>query len=189
MEIKMILANDINGAIGYKNALPWGRNSNDMKWLKSIIKGHILVMGSKTWNSLPKQMNDCVHVVIGNKINNQNSCIVIGGKKDINDIMLELDNIQKEYKMPIMIFGGATIYNMFQPFASTIYLSTIQEECVADTYIDRDHILKDMRYCVYRNATHDDVIFEIYSTTEDDEVTENIDNFFNLSVDRKSDTQ
>ena len=53
--IKLILATDKNGGIGYKNKLPWPSLKKDMEKFKSLTSNNICIMGSKTWNSLPKK--------------------------------------------------------------------------------------------------------------------------------------
>ena len=49
---KAIVAVSQNGVIGKDGDLPW-RLSGDLKWFKKITMGHTLIMGRKTWDSLP----------------------------------------------------------------------------------------------------------------------------------------
>ena len=53
--INLILATDKNGGIGYKNRLPWPSLKKDMEKFKSLTSNNICIMGSNTWNSLPKK--------------------------------------------------------------------------------------------------------------------------------------
>jgi dihydrofolate reductase len=50
--IGMIVACDLNGVIGYNNTIPW-RNKTDLKRFRQITKDCVVVMGRKTWESLP----------------------------------------------------------------------------------------------------------------------------------------
>ena len=50
--MKAIVAISENYVIGKNGDLPW-RISEDLKWFKKITLGHTLLMGRKTWESLP----------------------------------------------------------------------------------------------------------------------------------------
>ena len=51
-KINAIVAISENSVIGKNGDLPW-RISEDLKWFKKITLGHTLLMGRKTWQSLP----------------------------------------------------------------------------------------------------------------------------------------
>ena len=51
--IKAILACDENWGIGKAGTLPWLHNPADLKWFKQMTTGSTVVMGRKTWDSLP----------------------------------------------------------------------------------------------------------------------------------------
>ena len=63
MTIKAILACDDYGGVSKKGTLPWPHNSTDLKWFKENTAGHVIVMGSTTWEDpgmprpLPKRTN------------------------------------------------------------------------------------------------------------------------------------
>jgi len=50
----LIWAQDLNGAIGVRNTLPW-HAPEDLAHFKRLTQGHPVVMGRKTWESLPKK--------------------------------------------------------------------------------------------------------------------------------------
>ena len=52
---KAIVAVSENGVIGRKGDLPW-RLSGDLRWFKKITMGHTILMGRKTWDSLPNAL-------------------------------------------------------------------------------------------------------------------------------------
>ena len=52
--ITLVLAMAENGAIGKDGAIPW-RISNDLKRFKALTLGKTVVMGRKTWDSLPRK--------------------------------------------------------------------------------------------------------------------------------------
>ena len=61
--IKAILACDDYGGVSKNGTLPWPHNSTDLKWFKENTAGHVVVMGSTTWEDphmprpLPKRTN------------------------------------------------------------------------------------------------------------------------------------
>ena len=60
----MIWAQDTNNAIGRGGALPW-HFSEDLKNFKKLTTGHTIIMGRKTWDSLPiKPLSDRRNIVI-----------------------------------------------------------------------------------------------------------------------------
>ena len=59
----MILAADEYGGIGYNNDLPWPRIDLDMRWFMDHTKDNVVVMGSRTWDSLG------IHKPLKNRIN------------------------------------------------------------------------------------------------------------------------
>ena len=63
-EIVLVVAIADNGVIGNKGALPW-HISDDLKRFKALTIGHTIVMGRKTWDSLPrKPLPGRVNVVV-----------------------------------------------------------------------------------------------------------------------------
>ena len=54
MTVSIIVAIAENGVIGRENGLPW-RLSTDMKRFKALTMGKPIVMGRKTWESMPKR--------------------------------------------------------------------------------------------------------------------------------------
>ena len=53
--MKLILAVDPNGGIGYNNDLPWPKLAGDLPRFKSLTSGQAVIMGRNTWESLPKK--------------------------------------------------------------------------------------------------------------------------------------
>lgn len=53
--MKLIIACDPKGGIGYKNKLPWDKIEGDLPRFKRLTKGSNVVMGRKTWESLPSK--------------------------------------------------------------------------------------------------------------------------------------
>ena len=53
--MKLIVACTPSGGIGYDNKLPWSNIQGDLARFKKLTNGQVIVMGRKTWESLPKK--------------------------------------------------------------------------------------------------------------------------------------
>lgn len=125
MSISMIAAVGRNLELGKGNDLIW-HFKEDMKFFKETTTGSSVIMGRKTFESLPKALPNRKNIVITN-----NRDYVADGGYVVNSIekALELagDNA--------FILGGGNIYSQFLPLADKIYLTEIDDECAdADTY-------------------------------------------------------
>ena len=68
MEIHLIWAQDTNGGIGKDGKLPW-HVSEDLKNFKKITSQHPVIMGRKTWDSLPiKPLPNRRNIILSNSI-------------------------------------------------------------------------------------------------------------------------
>lgn len=125
MSISMIAAVGRNLELGKGNDLIW-HFKEDMKFFKETTTGSSVIMGRKTFESLPKALPNRKNIVITN-----NRDYVADGGYVVNSIekALELagDNA--------FIIGGGNIYSQFLPLADKLYLTEIDDECAdADTY-------------------------------------------------------
>jgi dihydrofolate reductase len=124
--ITLVLARATNGVIGNKGGLPW-RLSEDMKRFKELTLGKPVVMGRKTWDSLPrKPLPGRRNIVI-----TRNADFQVEGA----DVVLSLDGAiaAAENAAEIMIIGGAEIYRQALPIADKIELTEIEASPEGDT--------------------------------------------------------
>lgn len=128
MEIIIIAALDQNNAIGYQNDL-LAHISADLKRFKTLTSGHAIVMGRKTFESLPK----------GALPNRRN--LVLTANADFSATGVEtVSSVQQAIKTcdsndVLFVIGGASVYNAFLPHATQLKLTFIQHRFeLADTY-------------------------------------------------------
>lgn len=149
-----ILAASENNVIGVANDLPWSL-PKDMEFFRSTTKGHILIMGRKTFDSfhgrlLPKRE----HIVI----TRDPAAYVIEFKKKYTDLfqdpkfvssfeqnaffvksleeayqLAEKHQLEKKYPAEIFIIGGGEIYKQSLQDTKRIYLTRIHKEFQGDT--------------------------------------------------------
>lgn len=118
--ITMILATDINYAIGNNNSLLYSFKK-DMKFFKSMTEGKEVVMGSRTWHSLPNKLPDRINSVLSTK--------EIKGCDNIYRSVDEILSLDKD----ICIIGGATLYKQFIDYTETVFLTKIDAVSDYDT--------------------------------------------------------
>ena len=122
--ISAIVAVDANWGIGFDGEL-LERIPEDMKRFRALTTNHTIMMGKKTWNSLPSHpLPNRVNIVIthtGHQDSEMTSFISM--ENAISCIQNWYDDEE------IFIIGGGQIYEQLLPYCDTVYL----------TYIDRDH--------------------------------------------------
>ena len=114
----MIVACDRNGAIGKDGDLPW-RQSTDLQHFKKITMGSNLIMGRKTWDSLPGMLPGREHYVLSR-----------GQVEGVPVITVE-----EALGMEGWIIGGGQIYAIFLPHVNELHRTIIDARVSdADTF-------------------------------------------------------
>ena len=115
-----------NLELGKNNDLIW-HLPNDLKYFKKVTDGKTVIMGRKTFLSLPKILPNRRNIVLQKKDED-----IIDGVDIFNDVPSILDNVKKEDE--VFIIGGASIYKQFLEYADKLYLTEVNEEAEADVY-------------------------------------------------------
>jgi dihydrofolate reductase len=104
-----IVAVDQNLAIGKGGRLPW-HYSADMKFFKQTTIGNAVVMGRRTWLTLPGPLKDRRNIVLTReqKLPSQDSLIVL---RDVDSV---IDLVSKQ-DLDLFVIGGAQVYEAFLP--------------------------------------------------------------------------
>lgn len=138
MTVNAILACDINFGIGNEGDLPWPKNPRDMLWFREHTKGHVVVMGRSTWESIgSKPLPGRVNVVVTSKDLKGPEFTMHGEMKDI------IDTVKSRYKeQDVWVIGGADIYKQAIPYCDKLYLTTINKSFECDKYVEADIITK-----------------------------------------------
>lgn len=123
-EIIMILAMADNGIIGDNGKLPWHLPA-DLKHFKTVTKNAPMIMGRKTFDSLPGLLPGRRHIVLTRDPN----WTAQGAEKASN----VQDAIQLADAPKIYIIGGAQIYDLFENHADRIILTRVHINAQGDT--------------------------------------------------------
>ncbi len=124
--IAFVVAVSRNGVIGRDGGLPW-HLSSDLKLFKAITLGKPIIMGRKTWESLPrKPLPGRVNIVITRKPDfSAEGAIVV----HTVDAALAAAGDAEE----IAIIGGGEIYDLFFARADRIYRTDVDLHVKGDT--------------------------------------------------------
>ena len=124
--IIMIAAVAENNALGKNNELIW-HLPNDFKRFKALTTNHHIIMGRKTFESLPKPLPNRTHVVITRQENYQSEgCIVV---KSIEEAIAKCPTNEDSF-----VIGGGEIYTLAMPFADVLEITRVHHSFEADTF-------------------------------------------------------
>lgn len=132
--ISFVLAVSENYGIGLNNSLPWGHLKGDMAWFRECTMGKPIVMGSSTWDSLPrKPLPGRTNVVLTTRGAIGGATVMSGDSSEI------VHHLKAEFgDQEICIIGGAKVYDAMWPFCKRIYLTRVPQVVEADTYFRID---------------------------------------------------
>ena len=125
-ELTIIAAVSINNVIGNNNKLIW-KLSNDLKRFKNLTTNHSVIMGRKTFESLPNPLPDRNNIVITRDTNYSKPNIQVCSS--IEDAI----NLTKTDTQPFII-GGGEIYSQTINIVDKIELTRVHEEFDGDAY-------------------------------------------------------
>ncbi|MDE7462379.1 MAG: dihydrofolate reductase [Muribaculaceae bacterium] len=128
-EICAIVAMGDDREIGYENKLIW-RISEDLKRFKALTMGHPIVMGRKTFESLPKPLPGRTNIVITrNPDYTPEGCVIAHSIEEALELAANSEGGDK-----IFIIGGGEIYKQAFPLLNRLEITHIHENSDADTF-------------------------------------------------------
>ena len=150
--INLIVATDLNNAIGKNGKMPWGFVKADLLYFKKVTMGHPVIMGRKTWESLPESVKP-----LPGRIN-----IVVSRNTPcgIRDGVYYVISIEDALRIALamdpdpFIIGGGQIYEQSLPYVERIFITRIDKkfnDC--DTYFSN---LDDQKWETIVSIKHQD---------------------------------
>ena len=126
--ISLIVAVAENNVIGGDNKLLW-HIPEDLKRFKEITSGNIIIMGRKTFESLPGVLPNRRHIIITRdkdyKVTNNNVEVI----NSIDEVI----NMYKTSPNEVFVIGGGEIYKEFIHSCDKIYLTKVIKSFEGDT--------------------------------------------------------
>ena len=127
--IIFVYACDLKGAIGKDGDLPW-KQSTDLQHFKRVTLGGTIVMGRKTWESLP------------GKLPGRRSIVMSRSQRDDVEVMSYDEVLLLSQEQDVYIIGGGEIYRLFIDEVKELHRTIIQTEVEdADTFAPDIHEL------------------------------------------------
>ncbi len=154
--ISIIAAIGKNRELGKDNKLLW-HIPEDFKRFKDLTSGHVVIMGRKTYESLPEKFRPLpnrINIVVTRNPNftTINQLIVVGSIEEaIESAKAKIQNSDNE----IFIIGGASIYEQGIKYADKLYLTLVEKE-----YPDADTFFPDysqFKKVVFEEKHQDDI--------------------------------
>jgi dihydrofolate reductase len=124
--ITLVVARAQNGVIGRDGKLPWHLPA-DLKRFKALTTGSVMVMGRKTFESLPGLLPGRRHVVL-----TRDREWHAAGAEVVRDIEQALQIAAGE---PLSVIGGAEIFALFLPLADAIELTEVADDRRGETFM------------------------------------------------------
>jgi len=126
MSLSLIVAKAKNGVIGKDNQLIW-HLSDDLKRFKALTMGHPIIMGRKTFESLPKVLPGRTHYVLTGNRNYKvpEGVLLFHDAKELLAALPEGENF---------LIGGARMYEELLPYVDTLYITEIEKDYEGDAY-------------------------------------------------------
>ncbi len=130
--IALIVAVAENGVIGRDGGMPWHQRS-DLRRFRALTMGKPVVMGRKTFQSLPKPLDGRDNIVVTRDRAFAVEGVLVATSLEAA-IDLARDCARRHRTDEIMVIGGAEIYAGALPWADRIYLTRIHAAPEGDTY-------------------------------------------------------
>ncbi len=139
-----------NWELGKDNQLIW-HLPKDLKFFRTMTKGHTIVMGRKTFESLPGLLPGRHHIVISRS--NPSLPEEVEIFSSIEDFLQAYQESEEE----IFVIGGAAIYKQLLPYCERLLLTEIDASYDADVFFpefDKDKYKRTVLSDIEENDTH-----------------------------------
>ena len=125
--LKAIVAHDPNRVIGNNLDIPWHIREDFLHFKETTIN-HIVVYGSKTYESMGKALPNRTNIVLHfDKSFNAPGCEVVTSIEEIVNRYRNSDEV-------VFICGGASIYKQFLPYVEELIISEVKKEYEGNVY-------------------------------------------------------
>ncbi len=130
MSVQLIYARAANGVIGHHNAMPW-HLPEDLAHFKQLTGGNAVVMGRKTWDSLPERFRPLPgrsNIVVTRQADWQAPGALRASS--LEDALA----LAAQHSTDVWVIGGAQIYAQALPLADAVEVTEIAQDFEGDAY-------------------------------------------------------
>ncbi len=130
--IALIVAISKNYVIGKDNQLIWNLSA-DLKHFRKTTKGHVVVMGRKTYESIGRPLPKRVNIVVTrDKDYKAEGCEIVHSLREAVETP-DRASLQDNNKK-IFIIGGGNIYKQSMEMVDTLYITHVHTEIDGDAF-------------------------------------------------------
>lgn len=126
--LSIVVAANLNNVIGKDNGIPWDL-PEDRKHFVNVTRGHAIIMGRKTWDSIGRPLPKRRNIVVS-----RNYDLRLPDGVEMTTSLLGAIALARTTDDDPRIIGGAQIYAEALPLASTVYLTRVLDHQDGDTY-------------------------------------------------------
>lgn len=135
--ISIIAAFDANSSIGYEGKIQWDL-SEDMRRFRGLTLGSVVIMGRKTWESLPNKLDKRINVVLSKQGEVKGADATFDNLTDAIKAYQADSHLSPIYDLKhIWIIGGGEIYEQAIDLADHLYLTHVNGSFKGDTYFPK----------------------------------------------------
>jgi dihydrofolate reductase len=132
--IALVLARATNGVIGRSGALPW-RLKSDLAVFKTTTMSKPVIMGRKTWDSLPrKPLPGRLNVVLSRDGGFEPQGALVCETLD-EALQIAREHAAEDGVQEVCVIGGAAVFEAAWPRARRLYLTEVQAEVPGDVVL------------------------------------------------------
>jgi dihydrofolate reductase len=129
--LAIVVARSANGVIGREGGLPW-RLKSDMALFKSTTMGKPIVMGRKTWDSLPrKPLPGRMNLVLSRDGSFEPQGALVCDRFD-EAVQIAREEAEDDGATEVCVIGGEALFALALPKARRLYLTEVQAEVEGD---------------------------------------------------------
>ncbi len=156
---KIIACVGKNLELGRKNDLVF-HIPEDMKYFRETTTGKPVIMGGNTFRSLPGALKGRRNVVLSRS---DDFPAEVEVSHSLEDILAEFKDEDE-----VFVIGGASIYQMFLPYAKKLYLTEVDSEVEADVFFPEFNKSEYERKVVKKSSDNGlDFEFVVYTKKEE----------------------
>jgi dihydrofolate reductase len=124
VSLAIVAAVASNGVIGHGLAMPW-RLPADLRRFKALTLGHTVIMGRRTWESLPRALPGRQNIVVSARGGFEAADALVAPSLDAAIAASTLTG-------PLFVIGGSVLYASALPRTATLYLTEIARSYEGD---------------------------------------------------------
>ena len=162
--MELIVGKNNKNAIGQNGDLMWDL-SKDLQRFRKLTQNQIVVMGRKTYDSIPGgPLKNRINVIITHNPNNYHQQLDNVYFINLDESQRILMELQERHHKKIFIIGGSYIYKHFYPQCHTLHITEVDNDEEGDTYfpIANEQISEDYKI-TYKETHRDETTNMLYS--------------------------